>query len=365
MTDPSELAAELIQEETVSPIEDPAAFTPITHLLDAADVQYTLHEFDGVCSLTAATGTRGEGVCLNGHLDVVPAGTGWSITDPFDPVVRDGKLYGRGASDMKGGLASQVLAFLDLHDDPSFSGSVTLMIGGDEERGGFKSTKPLLESDDAYRYCIIGEPTDLDLQVGYRGKLHVDIFLEGENVHAARPQTGRNVITDLPQVIDALDGLSFAEDNTALPPPTAALTMVETDPPQNSIPGEARIGMDIRYTQAQTPDGIVAEIKEAVAAADVAAHVEPRYFGPPCYLEDKTLLDAGRTVITQIRGEAPAEVTAGGSSDGVHFEEHGIPFLEVGPEHRNVHGADEYCRESTLEELRTIYQGMVKQLVEG
>lgn len=356
------LARELIRYDTRSPVTDPAVFHVLEDVLADHGVESTIHEANGVYSLTATTGEDGTRVCLNGHVDVVAPGGGWTVTDPFEPVVKDGLLYGRGAADMKAALAAQVMAFLDLHRD-GFPGTATLMVVGDEEVGGFNGTKQLVQERPRFDYAIVGEPTDFDVQVGVRGVLWADIFLHGTSAHAARPDDGVNAVRDLPAVLEALRSLdlSYTPDD-ALPDPTAPITVVETDGPQNSVPAKVRIGLDVRSLPGMSKESVEDDIRAALDPLGVDYGMRVVDHGAAFTLTDDRFRDIVTETIEQVRGTTPDHITDGGSSDGRFFAGQGTPFVEVGVNQGPVHQADEHCAVADLPDLRTVYRRVTERL---
>lgn len=358
-----ELAKQLIGYETTSPVRDPELFNFLRGVLEMEGIDATIHETNGVYSMTAATGNGGTRICLNGHADTVPPDNGWTVTDPFNPVVRDGKLYGRGAADMKGGLAAEIMAFLDLHNDPDFAGTAVLMVVGDEELGGYDGTKRLLNEFPTFDYAIVGEPTDCNIQVGVRGIYWVDVTLVGESTHASRPDGCKNLVEDLPDVLTALNEMKLTyEPDDELPAPTAPVTTVETRGPQNSIPGEARIGLDIRYLPGQTAEQIEADIRNVLDPLDVDYRLRITDHGAAFRLKDETFKQVAVETVASVFGRESEHVTDGGSSDGRFFAEQGTPFIELGPDQEPGHQSDEWCRVEHLEKLRESYCQITKCL---
>ncbi len=361
--DTLQLARELISYDTTSPVTEEDVFDFLKGILEMQGVTAELHDVNGVKNLTATTGNGGTHICLNGHVDVVDAGNGWKRTEPFEPVVEEGKLYGRGAADMKGGLAAEIMAFLDLHNDPDFDGAATLMVVGDEEIGGYNGTKALLEMFPRFDYAIVGEPTDCDIQVGVRGVCWADIFLRGRSVHASRPHLVDNVVDNLPEVLEALRTLELTYDpHPELPEPTAPVTIVETDGPQNSVPGQVRIGLDIRYLPGQSLEQVEEDIRNALAPLDVDYELTLTDHGAAFMLEDDEFCEIATSTVAEITGRTPRHITDGGSSDGRFFAADGTPFIELGPDQEPGHQADEWCRVEHLEQLRETYRKIAKRL---
>ncbi|MDY6777949.1 MAG: M20/M25/M40 family metallo-hydrolase, partial [Candidatus Nanohaloarchaea archaeon] len=268
--DAVDLAKRLMAVNTASPVTDPEVFELLQSFLAEEGIEAEICDFDGVKNIVAECGGSGTSICFNGHLDVVEPGSGWSVTDPFEPVVKDGWLYGRGAADMKASFAAQVMAFVDLCRDETFEGHVTLMGVGDEEVGGFKGTQQLIEEYNGYDYALIGEPTGMDLQIGVRGVKWINLYFKGESGHSSRPEDTYNVNEDLPRILEALNSMEMTyEPDPLLPGPTAPVTQVETSGPHNSFPGEVHVGLDVRPLPSQSLETIKQDVHDALADVDV------------------------------------------------------------------------------------------------
>lgn len=365
--DTVELAKRLISYDTTSPVTDPEAFQFLKGVLEMEGIDAEIHEINGVYNLLAEIGEGDTHICLNGHMDVVQQGNGWTVTDPFDPVVRDGKLYGRGAADMKSGLAGQIMAFIDLHEDSEFTGKATLMVVGDEEVGsGLGTPKLIEESDNHFDYAVIGEPTDSNIQVGCRGIYWVNIYLKGTSVHASRPHLVENIVNKVPDVLTALNNLELTyEKQDMLPEPTAPVTAVETSGPHNSIPGQVRIGLDIRYVPGQTEEQVREDIEKVLEPLDIEYRLDIANHGGAFRLEDERFKEIATETVTEVMGRTPHHITDGGSSDGRFFIEKGTPYIELGPNQKPGHQADEHCDVTDLEELREAYCKITKRLADA
>lgn len=356
------LAEKLISFETVSPVEDIEIFEFLADQLESEGLAVEIHDINGVKSLTAETGENGKSICFSGHLDVVPPEGNWETTEPFEPVIQDGKLYGRGATDMKGDVAAMVKAFVDLHRDPDFRDRATLMITGDEEIGGEDGTKHLLEryAEDSHRfdYAIVGEPTDLDIQTGTRGVLWLNVELEGDTIHTTRSdRADANVIEELPEAMNRIRELEFDySEKTTLPPPSIEIGSVNTDETYNSLPGKAVIGADIRYLPDQKPQEIRSRVEEELSDLGCELKVEiEKDHGGAFELRDNFFRDAVTEAVRTGAQKEPDYITEGGASDGRFFAQHGTPFVELGTNQDMVHRDDEYCLVENLQKLRDIY----------
>lgn len=364
------IAEELIKYRTVSPVKDSEVFEFLKGILEEHGVNAEIHEINGVYNLTAETGSGDTSICLNGHLDVVEPEGQWSVTEPFNPLVLDGKLYGRGATDMKGEVAALIKAFLDLHKDSEFNDRAVLMIVGDEEIGGFNGSKALVEdyyeNGKGFDYALVGEATDLDIQVGTRGVLWVNVLLEGEGVHASRGDiVEMNVMEELPEVLERLNSFQMNYSNKgSLPQPSKEVTRVDSTDTYNSVPGEVEIGLDIRYLPSQSVDEIVQEIKDVLKNVNCGIRVEVEHdHGGAFELDDEKFREACKQALTDIRGQVPKQITDGGASDGRFFAEEGTPFIELGLNQESVHAENEYCELENLRKLREAYYGISKRLV--
>jgi len=366
-----ELAKELMKYETVSPIENPDAFQFLKGVLEDEGINAEIREINGVYNLVAETGDpeAEESVCLNGHMDVVEPEGEWSITEPFEPLEKNGKLYGRGAADMKGALAAQTKAFIDLHCDSEFNGRAVLMAVGDEEIGGFDGSKALAneysEKGKGFDHVIVGEPTDLDLQVGTRGLFWANVYLKGESVHATRPQLAEtNTMEKLPEALKRLGNLEMSFENDGpLPDPSSEVTIVESTDTYNSIPAEVKIGMDLRYLPGQKVDEVVEDIENSLEGLEVGVEVEVEQdHGGDFKLEDEKFRNTAFNVLTEVRGEEPEQITSGGASDGRFFSNNGTPFIELGVNQESVHGENEHCTVDNLKKLRKAYFEISKRM---
>lgn len=366
-----ELAKELMEYETVSPVEKPDIVQFLKGILEDEGIDAEIREINGVYNLVAESGDGDTSILLNGHMDVVEPEGEWSVTEPFNPVEDDGKLYGRGAADMKGALAAQVKAFIDLHRDSNFNGKVTLMAVGDEEIGGFDGSKALAnelhEEGEDPDYVVVGEPTDLDIQVGTRGLFWANVYLKGEGVHATRPHLAElNTMEELPEALERLRNLEMSHENgTHLPDPSSEVTIVESTDTYNSIPAEVKIGMDVRYLPGQEVEEVVEDIEDSLEGLDVGVEVEVEQdHGGDFILEDEKFRKTAVEVLTEVRGEEPDQITSGGASDGRFFSNNGTSFIELGVNQESVHGENEYCKVENLQKLRKAYYEIGKRLAD-
>ena len=367
-----DIAKELMKYETISPIEKPRVFQFLKGLLEKHGISAEVREIEGVYNLTAETGNRnsGDSICLNGHLDVVEPEGEWSVTRPFKPKIEDQKLYGRGATDMKGEAAALIKAFIELHEDEGFNGHCTLMLVGDEEIGGYRGTEPLVDEHyrkhEGFDYAIIGEPTDLNIQVGTRGVLWLNVLLEGEGVHASRAHIARiNVMEELPKALNRLNNLELTFNNQGdLPDPSNEVTKIKSTETYNSVPGQVEIGMDMRILPSQNVDRITEDVEKALNDLDCGVKVEIEDdLGGAFQLEDEEFKQTAKKVLDELRQDEAEYITEGGASDGRFFSERGTPFIELGLNQKSAHAENEYCSIKNLEKLEESFYRISKRLV--
>jgi Acetylornithine deacetylase/Succinyl-diaminopimelate desuccinylase and related deacylases len=211
------------------------------------------------------------------------------------------------------------------------------MLVGDEEIGSFNGSKPLVrehqEKNGGFDYAIVGEPTDLDIQVGTRGVLWLNVLLEGEGVHASRAHMAKiNVMDELSKALERLNNISLTyKSKGALPSPSSEITRVKTTETYNSVPGQVEIGLDVRYLPSQTIEGIVEELEEALDGLDCGVRVEVEQdHGGAFKLSDEKFKKVATQVLEDLTEKEPDYITEGGASDGRFFSRHGTPFIELG-----------------------------------
>ncbi len=363
MDDSVELAKKLLGFETVSPLEEKEPLVFLKNVLEEQGIDSEIIQENGVYSLYSEFGGEDK-ICFNGHIDTVCSNGDWT-RKPFQPEIVEGKIYGRGASDMKSGLAAEVMAYIDIFRDPEFSGGASLMVTGDEEIGGFDGTEKLLEMHgEKIKYAVIGEPTGLDIQVGMRGVVWPTIIIEGESVHSSRPEKVDNILEKLPEVLEKLKNVELTyEKPENLEEPTWPVTNVSTAGGTNSIPGKVEIEMDVRTVPSMKPETIRKDIEEAMEETGVEYRVEVREMGKPVTLDDEKFLEKVEQVVGKITGKKPDRSFSGGSSDARFFSAENIPVVEIGPEEETAHMKDEYCSTDKIRELRKIYRETAKELV--
>ncbi len=375
LTPTLQLAMGLIRRPSVTP-EDAGCQTVIAERL--ADVGFHAEHlrFENVDNLWA---TRGEGEPLfvfAGHTDVVPPGplSDWE-TPPFEPALRDGHLYGRGAADMKGSLAAMVIAierFVSLR--PAHSGRIGLLLTSDEEGPAKNGTVRVLDflrrNGDRIEWCVVGEPSASEhlgdvIKNGRRGSLNGELTIGGIQGHVAYPHLAANPChLGLPALAE-LSAMTWDNGNEHFPPTSFQISNLHAgDGAENVIPGNLRVMFNFRYSTETTADELKARVGAILDRHGLDYRIDWRLSGAPFLTPHGRLLDAARSALRDVAGVEPALSTAGGTSDGRFIAPTGAEVVELGPVNRTIHQVNERVRTSELELLTDVYLAILSRLVD-
>jgi succinyl-diaminopimelate desuccinylase len=375
------LAQALIACPTVTP-EDGGCQDLIAARLARAGFTVEPMRFGEVHNLWARRGRAAPLLCLAGHTDVVPTGPveRWR-TAPFDPVIEDGMLHGRGSADMKGALAAMVVAaerFVAAR--PSHAGSLAFLITGDEEGpsvdGTVKVVERLLARGERIDWCVLGEPSSQQvlgdtLRHGRRGSLSARLTVHGVQGHVAYPDRAVNAIhMALPALAELAatrwdDGIGDASE-AGFPPTTFQLSNFNAGHGTNNvIPGSAEVRFNLRYCTAQTIETLSTRIEEVLRRHGVRYSIEWKDAGRPFLTQGRTLIDATRAAVREVTGVEPRLDTGGGTSDGRFIAPTGAEVIELGPVNATIHQVDERVSVDDLERLATVYERLIARLLDG
>ncbi len=367
--DPIELASRLIACPSVTPATGPvfdvleAALEPLGFAVD----RFVLGEPpDGpVENLFASRGEGAPHFAFAGHLDVVPPGEGWSF-DPFVPELRGGLLFGRGAVDMKGGIAAFVAACAEVADHP---GTLSLIITGDEEGPATYGTPLLMEWMEARGIApdmiLIGEPTSEGrlgdfVKIGRRGSVNMWITVPGTQGHVAYPHRADNPVPKLARVIDALEAIHLDDGSEAFQPSNLEITAVETSSrATNVIPGFARAQLNIRFNNLHRGEELVALVRRTAEQAAPGATVEAKISGEAFLTPPGPIYDIVSAAIEAETGTAPTLSTHGGTSDG-RFLIRLCPVVDFGLPNATMHKLDEAAAIEDVRALQRIYARVIR-----
>ena len=366
--DPVDLAARLIAFPSVTP-----AMGAVFDVLEAAlaPLGFAVHRFtlgqapDGpVENLFATRGAGAPHFAFAGHLDVVPPGDGWA-SDAFTPEIRGGLLHGRGAVDMKGGIAAFVAACAETADH---SGTLSLIITGDEEGPATFGTPALMEwmAERGIRpdMILIGEPTsearlgDI-VKIGRRGSVNLWISVPGTQGHVAYPHRADNPIPRAAQVIAALEALHLDDGNDAFQPSNLEITAVSTSSTAtNVIPGAVRIQLNIRFNNLQRGADLVELVRRTAQAAAPGATLEGKISGEAFLTPAGPIYQIVSDAIEAETGEKPRLSTHGGTSDG-RFLIALCPVVDFGLPNATMHKLDEAAAVDDIRSLARIYARVI------
>ncbi len=378
--DPVELARDLIRRPSVTPA-DAGAMGVMERVLTDLGFACRMMPFEGTPNLYARRGTAGPNLCFAGHTDVVPPGPteSWS-SGPFEAEVRDGMLIGRGAVDMKGGIAAWVAAVSRVLADrsPSFEGSLSFLITGDEEGPALHGTKRVVEAllaeGERIDACVVGEPSSAQalgdmIKVGRRGSLNTWITATGRQGHVAYPDRAANPAPVLVRLLAELDAHVLDEGYPSFPPSNLEITTVDIDnPATNVIPAEARARLNIRFNPTHTGDGLIAWLDGRAAAVSAGTGVEVRMqhlcSGEAFLTEPGPFVEAVGAAVQAVTGRPPEPSTTGGTSDA-RFIRALCPVVELGLVGQTMHQIDEQVPVDQIRALADIYERVIRTVAAG
>jgi len=368
--DPVSLTADLVKCASVTP-EEGGALGVLSSLLEGAGFECTRVDRGAVSNLYARWGPRGanRSFGFNGHTDVVPVGDldAWSV-DPFGAEIRDGFLYGRGATDMKSGVAAFAAAAVDFVRNTPPNGAVVLAITGDEEGEAIDGTRALLDwmktQGEVMTDCLVGEPTCPEvmgemIKIGRRGSMTAFFTVRGKQGHAAYPHRALNPMPVMARLIAGLSAHEMDQGTAHFDPSSLQCTTIDAgNTATNVIPAECRATVNIRFNDAHTSEAVTAWLQaEADAlAADTGAVIEMRvrvsgesFVTPPGALSS---LVAGAVLAET--GVTPQMSTTGGTSDARFVKDH-CPVVEFGLVGKTMHAVDERVEVAQIHQLKAVY----------
>ena len=374
MTDALELTRALIACPSVTPA-DAGCQALMTERLAASGFSIETLQFGSVTNLWARRGDARPVLCFAGHTDVVPTGPleEWR-SDPFTPVIRDGVLYGRGAADMKSGLAAMVTAteeFVAAH--PDHRGSIAFLITSDEEGPSVDGTKRVVEAlkarGETIDWCIVGEPSSGQsvgdtIKIGRRGSLSGRLTVHGVQGHVAYPQLAENPVHTLAPALAELTARTWDAGDAFFQPTTFQISNLNagTGAP-NVIPGELKARFNLRYSPVQTVEALKSTVEDILARHGVRHTIEWYVSGEPFYTPPGELSQAAVDAITAVTGAAPQLSTGGGTSDGRFIAPLGAQVVELGVTNATIHKVNECVRVEEIGLLHRMYRGVLERLL--
>ena len=372
MIDPAILTADLIRCASVTPQEG-GALQLLERLLAAHGFQCTRVDRGEVSNLFARWG-KGKTFGFNGHTDVVPVGDlkAWSV-DPFGAENRDGFLYGRGATDMKSGVAAFAAAAIDFVKESPPDGSVVLAITGDEEGPAKDGTVALLDwmqaQGERMDHCLVGEPTCPDvmgdmIKIGRRGSMNGYFTVTGVQGHAAYPHRANNPLPAMARLIDQLSTASLDAGTEHFDASTLAVVTMDTgNPATNVIPAQCRATVNIRFNDAHSGASLTDWLQEhadkVAKAFDVRIDLEVVISGESFITPPGELSDLVAHAVQVETNRTPVLSTSGGTSDA-RFVQHHCPVVEFGLVGKTMHQVDERVEIAQIHQLKSIYTRILR-----
>lgn len=367
--DPIVLTQKLISFKSITPIDDGIVDFLIEYLSPYGfDCKKLV--FKDVTNLYARYGKDGPNFCFAGHTDVVPLGEGWSL-DPFAGIIKDGMLFGRGASDMKAAVASFIIASIEFIQKHSFDGSISFLITGDEEaaaeNGTIKMLQYLEQENQVIDACIVGEPTcpnklgDM-IKYGRRGSLSFDLTVKGKQGHVAYPNLADNPIDHMLKILSALKDLQLDKGNEDFIASNLEITDINVgNKAGNVIPGKAQATFNIRFNNIHNLESLH-QLIDSICRKYAKDYELNARLGADAFVNSKEsdLVNYLQNAIIKVTGINASLSTTGGTSDA-RFIKNYCPVIEFGLVNKTAHHVDEHVEVDDIIKLKDIYLLFLKQ----
>ena len=367
------LSQELISRASVTP-EDAGCQQLMADRLSAIGFEIEHLRFDDVDNFWATRGDSGPILCFAGHTDVVPSGpeSKWQ-TPPFEPTIKDGMLYGRGAADMKGSLAAMVVAVEQfIAENPNHSGRIAFLITSDEEgiaaNGTVKVVEWLTQQQIIPDYCLVGEPSSTTqcgdtIKNGRRGSLGCEMRILGQQGHVAYPHLASNPIHTAAPALAELSSHEWDRGNDFFPATSFQISNINAGTgATNVIHGELSVIFNFRFSTEVTDQQLRQRTEQILDKYQLDYELNWHLSGQPFLTEEGELVDAVVKAVKEVTGLDTELSTAGGTSDGRFIAPMGTQVVELGPVNATIHQIDECASVDDLNQLCDIYQSLLKHL---
>jgi succinyl-diaminopimelate desuccinylase len=331
-------------------------------------------KFGDVDNFWAVHGDSGPLFAFAGHTDVVPAGdeNAWN-TKPFEPTIKDGYLYGRGAADMKGGLASMVTATEKfIKENPNHKGRIAFLITSDEEgvavNGTVKVMDYLKANEQKIDYCLLGEPSSTSstgdvIKNGRRGSLNGVLKINGKQGHVAYPHLAKNPIHLVSPALDDLCNQEWDNGNDYFPATSFQISNMHSgDGVTNVIPGDAQVKFNFRYSTETNKENLQKKVHEILDLYNLDYSIEWSHSGYPFLTPKGALVSACVEAIKKTKGIDTELSTSGGTSDGRFIAQEGTQVVELGPVNATIHQINESVLVQDLDDLSEIYYQVLRNI---
>lgn len=367
MVDPAQLTADLIRCASVTPVEG-GALVLLEERLSSHGFTCTRVDRGEVSNLFARWGT-GKTFGFNGHTDVVPVGdlAAWTV-DPFGAEIRDGFMYGRGATDMKSGVAAFAAAAMDFVSETPPGGSIVLAITGDEEGPAKNGTVALLDWMQAHGetmdVCLVGEPTCPDdmgqmMKIGRRGSMNAFFTITGQQGHSAYPHRANNPLPAMARLVDQLSCAELDQGTEHFDASSLAVVTIDTgNPATNVIPAQTRATVNLRFNDAHSGASLTTWLQdqadEISAEFGVGVVLDVSISGESFITPPGALSELVARAVQVETNRTPVMSTSGGTSDA-RFVQHHCPVVEFGLVGKTMHQVDERVEIAQIHQLKSIY----------
>ena len=369
-----ELAKSLISRASETPDDNGCQDLMIDRLEKIGFTIYPL-KFGNVDNFWAVHGNNGPLFAFAGHTDVVPAGdNGAWESNPFEPTIKDGMLYGRGAADMKGSLASMVVATENfIEKNPNHNGIIAFLITSDEEGVAIDGTAKVMDflkdNNQKIDFCLVGEPSSTAIlgdviKNGRRGSLNACLRVKGKQGHIAYPQLADNPIHLVTPALNQLCDEQWDNGNDYFPATSFQISNIHSgDKVTNVIPGEVEVMFNFRYSTETTKEELQKRVNDILDSHKLNFFVEWSHSGYPFLTPNGELVSACVDAIEKIKAIKPQLSTSGGTSDGRFISQEGTQVVELGPNNSTIHQVNESVSVQDLEDLTKIYSQVLTNIL--
>jgi len=367
------LTQQLIRRPSLSP-DDAGCQAIMIERLRAMGFTIELMPFGDTLNFWAWRG-QGETLAFAGHTDVVPPGDGnrW-INPPFEPTIRDGMLYGRGAADMKGSLAAMIVAAERfVRAFPDHKGRLAFLITSDEEAsatyGTVKVVEALMARQERLDYCLVGEPSSTEVvgdivKNGRRGSMTANLTIHGVQGHVAYPHLADNPVHRVLPALNELVAIEWDRGNEFFPPTSMQIANVQAGTGSNNvIPGECFVQFNFRFSTELTDEQIKQRVEALLEGHQLRYSLEWKVSGQPFLTPTGDLVNAVVNAVAHYNEIKPQLLTTGGTSDGRFIARMGAQVVELGPVNATIHKINECVKASDLQLLSRMYQRIMEQLI--
>lgn len=368
------LTKQLIAEPSVTP-DDKHCQTLLAERLQAIGFTIEAFHFGQTKNIWARKGTTEPVLCFAGHTDVVPSGPVEKWTSPpFEPTEREGKLYGRGAADMKTSIAAFITAcerFVAQH--PQHQGSIALLITSDEEGDAHDGTTKVVDAlqarDEKIDYCIVGEPTAVNqlgdtIKNGRRGSLSGNLVIKGKQGHIAYPHLAKNPTHLFAPALAELVAMEWDQGNAYFPPTGFQISNIHAGTgATNVIPSTLSVQFNFRFSTESTESSLKQRVHAVLEQHGLDYDLTWSLSGQPFLTEAGRLTEVAQQAIAEVCGVEAELSTSGGTSDGRFIKAIARELIELGPVNASIHQIDEHIELAAIPQLSAIYEAMLKRLL--